>query len=100
GSSLALLAPQPPRMRLGLLCGGGGLLGRLLGSRLARSPLVCLLRRLLGGALLAALREQLGCPLEGDGLDGVVLAEGGVVLTVGDGLAQADGLGLDRVPWH
>ena len=65
---------------------------------LAAVFLAALLAAFLAGPLLAALGEQLGGALEGDRLDGVVLAEGGVVLAVGDVLAEAAGLHDHRLP--
>src|SRR5205823_11432099 len=71
------------------------LLGRLLGGH----PL---LGRLLDRALLTTLLEQLGGPLEGDVVDGVVLAERSVGRAVGDvgtesALLDDDALAAGRV---
>ena len=51
---------------------------------------------LLGGTLGAALGEELGGALDGDRVDRVLLAEGGVVLAVGDVLPEAALLDHDR----
>src|SRR5262249_7064330 len=92
---------QPPATSglLGRPLRSGLLSGALLrGALLRRGLLGAALARLLRRAPLPPLRQQGGGALEGEGVDRVLLAEGRVVLAVGDVVAEPTGLHHDRLP--